>query len=187
MTEPAPSISPPLAVDETSLISAAQRDPAQFTTLYDRYFRLIYRYLYSRVGNAAEAEDLTAQTFLAALEALPRYRHRGHFSAWLFTIARNKAMDFHRKGIATTTLDEDHPDETDDPLSQAVQSEQMAQLAKLVRALEESEQELIRLRCVADLSFAEIAVSLGKREEAVKKTFYRLLARLHRQMEVNRD
>jgi RNA polymerase sigma-70 factor (ECF subfamily) len=63
------------------MVSSTQRDPAEFAALYDRFFRPIYRYLYSRVASAAEAEDLTAQTFLTALEALPRYHHRGHFAA----------------------------------------------------------------------------------------------------------
>ena len=174
-------------MDETSLVSSAQRDPAEFATLYDRYFRPIYHYLYSRVGSAAEAEDLTAQTFLAALEALPRYHHRGHFAAWLFTIARNKARDFYRNGVSHTLLDENHPDESDDPLSQAVHTDQIEQLADLIRKLEEDEHELIRLRYVADLSFAEIGVCLGRKEDTVKKAFYRLLARLQRQLEVSHD
>jgi len=97
LTKQSPQFSEPPA-DEASLVSSAQRDSAEFAALYDRYFRQIYHYLYGRVGSAAEAEDLTAQTFLAALEALPRYHHRGHFAAWLFTIARNKARDFFRSG-----------------------------------------------------------------------------------------
>jgi RNA polymerase sigma-70 factor (ECF subfamily) len=77
-----PTVSFPESIaDEASLVSSAQRDPAEFAALYDRYFRQVYHYLYSRVGHAAEAEDLTAQTFLAALEALPYYGSRGHFAA----------------------------------------------------------------------------------------------------------
>jgi RNA polymerase sigma-70 factor (ECF subfamily) len=172
-------------VDESSLVSSAQRDPAEFAALYDRYFRQIYHYLYSRVGSAAEAEDLTAQTFLAALETLPRYHHRGHFAAWLFTIARNKARDFYRTGMPPIPLDENHPDKTNDPLSQVIQTDQVEQLANLIHKLDTDEQELIRLRYVADLSFAEIGVCLGRKEDTVKKTFYRLLARLQRQLELS--
>jgi RNA polymerase sigma-70 factor (ECF subfamily) len=186
LTKPIASFSEPV-VDETILVSSAQRDPAEFAALYDRFFRPIYHYLYSRVASAVEAEDLTAQTFLTALEALPRYRHRGHFAAWLFTIARNKARDFYRNGDPLTQLDENHPDESDDPLSQAIRTDQIKQLAELVSTLEENEQELIRLRFVADLSFAEIGVCLGRKEDTVKKTFYRLLARLQRQLEVSHD
>jgi RNA polymerase sigma-70 factor (ECF subfamily) len=172
--------------DEAKLISAAQRDPAEFTVLYDRYFRPIYQYLYSRVGSVPEAEDLTTQTFLAALEALPHYHHRGYFSAWLFTIARNKARD-HYRHKPPEPLDESHPDQAEDPLAQVIHSDQIEQLACLVSSLTEEEQELIRLRCAACLSFAEIGASLGRKEDTVKKTFYRLAAHLQRQLEVKHD
>ena len=62
--------------DEDAIIAAAQRDPAAFEQLYNRYIQPLYRYLYSRVGSNPVAEDLTAQTFLAALEGFSRYKHR---------------------------------------------------------------------------------------------------------------
>ena len=183
-----PTVSLPDSVaDEASLVSSAQRDPAEFAAIYDRYFRQVYRYLYSRVGRAAEAEDLTAQTFLAALEALPGYRARSHFAAWLFTIARNKARDFYRGGMPPIPLDENHPDKADDPLAQVIQTDQVEQLANLIRKLDADELELLRLRFSADLSFGEIGVCLGRKEDTVKKTFYRLLARLQRQLEQSHD
>src|SRR3990172_10111917 len=81
-------------VDEESILAAARRrDAAAIAQLYQRYVRPIYRYLYSRVGNSADAEDLTSQTFLSALEGLPRYRHKGRFAAWLFTIAQRRATE----------------------------------------------------------------------------------------------
>ncbi len=169
MTKPLPS-NPGTREDEAALVSAAQHDPAEFTALYDRYFRPIYRYLYSRVGSVPEAEDLTAQTFLAALEALPRYRQRGYLSAWLFTIARNKARDYYRSRKPDASLEENRPDKADDPLAQVIRSDQVERLAEIVSRLDEEEQELIRLRCVADLSFAEIGVSLGRKEGTVKKS-----------------
>ena len=177
---------PDIRENESALVSAAQRDPAEFTALYDHYFQPIYHYLYSRVGNVPEAEDLTTQTFLAALEALPHYRHRGCFSAWLFTIARNKARD-HYRHKPVESLNESHPDQGEDPLAQVIHSDQIEQLASLLGSLKEEEQELIRLRCAAGLSFAEIGASLGRKEDTVKKAFYRLAARLQRQLEVNHD
>jgi len=186
LAKPTTSLSDPL-MDETILVSSAQRDPAQFAALYDRYFRPIYHYLYNRAGSRADAEDLTAQTFLAALEALPGYRHRGHFAAWLFTIARNKARDFNRNGVSQAPLDENHPDGSEDLLSQAVRNDQIKQLANLFKKSTEDEQELMRLRYVADLSFVEIGVCLGRKEDTVKKTFYRLLARLQDQLGVSHD
>jgi RNA polymerase sigma factor (sigma-70 family) len=117
---------------------------------------------------------------------LPHYHHRGYFSAWLFTIARNKARDHYRRR-PTEPLEENHPDKAEDPLAQVIRSDQVKQLAEIVSSLDEEEQELIGLRCVADLSFAEIGASLGRKEDTVKKAFYRLTARLQRQLEVNHD
>jgi RNA polymerase sigma-70 factor (ECF subfamily) len=170
------------------LVAQAQQNPADFAPLYDRYIQPVYRYLYSRVNNFQDAEDLTAQTFLSALEALPRYRHKGHFSAWLFAIARRKAMDFFRKRRRETNLieTEDGVEDTD-LLSNAKQSQDVQQLLSLVDGLEQTDQELIRLRFVADLSFAEMSALLGKKEDAVKKALYRLLVRLESQMEARND
>lgn len=72
---------------------------------------------------------------------------------------------------------------THDALGQVIQDEELNRLNALVYELTEEEQDLIRLRYIADLSFAEMADLLGKREDAVKKSVYRLLARLKSQME----
>jgi RNA polymerase sigma-70 factor (ECF subfamily) len=169
--------------DERTLILAAQKNPADFAAVYDRYVQPVYRYFYSRLDSSADAEDLTARTFLAALEALPRYHHRGYFSAWLFSIARSKAMDHFRRRKPQVELSETHRSDEPDPLTRVAHGDEIARLLDLVRGLDETDRELIRLRYVADLSFAEIASLLGKKEDAVKKTLYRLLDRLQNQLE----
>jgi len=166
------------------IIAAARQDPQMFGELYSLYAQPVFRYLYSRMGNLPEAEDATAQTFLAALERFPKYRHDGYFASWLFSIARNKAMDYFRKRRKLTSLDEAEfiPDDAN-LLQQVIKTERIASLSKLIRALSEDEQELIRLRYVAELSFAEIGHLLNQKEDTVKKTLYRLLARLKVQLE----
>ncbi len=79
----------PLMDEDAGLVTQSQVDPKAFGRLYDRYVKRVYRYLLSQTGDSAAAEDITAQTFLAALEALPRYRHRGRFAAWVFAIAQS--------------------------------------------------------------------------------------------------
>jgi RNA polymerase sigma-70 factor (ECF subfamily) len=174
--------------DEASLIAAAKKDPREFGKIYQLYIQSIFRYLYSRIGSLPEAEDATAQTFLAAMEALERYQHRGHFAAWLFAIARRKAMDHFRTQRQQVPLEnaEKVPLETD-VLQQVIQTEQIAALAKLIGALPEEEHELIRLRYIAELSFSEIGRLLNRSEDAVKKSLYRLLARLQSQLEVSHE
>ncbi len=172
--------------DEANLIAVAKKDPREFGQIYQLYIQSIFRYLYSRIGSLPEAEDATAQTFLAALEALDRYQHRGHLAAWLFAIARRKAMDAFRRQRQQVPLEyaENVPAETD-VLQQVIQTEQITALEKLIRALPEEEHELIRLRYIAELSFSEIGRLLNRSEDSVKKSLYRLLARLQSQLEVS--
>jgi len=174
--------------DELKIIKAARQDPKVFGELYKLYVEQVFRYLYSQIGNVHEAEDTTAQTFLAAFESFDRFKQEEHFASWLFAIARNKAMDQFRKRKNTSSIDEvdDIPVEND-PLYGVIQSEQTAALSKLIQALPEEDRDLLRLRFLADMSFPEIAYLLHRNEDAVKKSIYRLLARLHSQLEVSND
>jgi RNA polymerase sigma-70 factor (ECF subfamily) len=172
---------------QTALIARAQRDPSAFAALYHRYVSPVFYYLLARVGSRRDAEDLTAQVFLEALESLPAYRHRGFFAAWLFTIARHRLADFHRRSRPEVPLDQaqETTDQATDPLTQVVQGERLQRLAKLVAQLDEDERELLRLRFAAGLRFAEVAAMQRRKESAVKMGYYRLLERLKSQMEAD--
>jgi RNA polymerase sigma-70 factor (ECF subfamily) len=176
-------------LDEPTLVRRAQTDAQAFGNLYDRYVQRVYRYCYYRTNSPPDAEDLTAQIFLAALEALPRYRQDGHFAGWLFSIARKKVADFHRRTPhMQVSLDEAaFPPIHTDLAVDVEKSQRKEHLLKRIQALAEEEQELIHLRYVAELSFAEIARTLQKNEEAVKKTLYRLLARLKHELEADHE
>ncbi len=165
--------------DDAQLIEAAQRDPASIAPLYRRYVTPIYRYLYSRVGNVQDAEDLTSQVFLEALRGLPHYHHRGNFAGWLFTITRRRASNHYRHQPVLFDLDDAFlaSDEAD-PLSQVIHNADLEQLRGLIARLEDGDQELLRLRYAAGLTFSQMAATLGKREGAVKMAMQRLLARL---------
>lgn len=171
-------------ITEDQQIAAAQQNLAAFDVLYQAYLPRVFGYLYSRVGQQSEAEELTAQTFLAALEQLPRYKHKGHFAAWLFAIARHKAADSFRARPqealdAAVTLAQDG-----DVLQDLAQRQQINVLRQHIAALPPDQAELLRLRYVAELSFPEIGVLLGRSEGAIKKSIYRCLDRLQRQLEV---
>jgi RNA polymerase sigma-70 factor (ECF subfamily) len=83
--------------DEQALVRAAHQDPSAFAQLYREYLNPVYSYMLVRVGKCEEAEDLTSQTFLAALQGIDRYRGASKFSTWLFGIARNKCADYFRQ------------------------------------------------------------------------------------------
>lgn len=177
------------AEEEKLIIEAARQDVDAFARLYHAYVQTIYHYLYSRVGQARTAEDLTSQVFLEALESLPRYRHRGFFRAWLFSIARHRMLNYHQRRPPEVGIEavEDLPTPGADPLSQVIHGEEIAGLIRAIQGLKEDDRELLRLRYVAELSFSEIGMLLKRREGAVKKQLYRLLARLKSQMEDPRE
>ena len=167
------------------ILGAMKGYPPALAAVYDFYARRIYRYFYSRVENSEDADDLTAQTFLSVIEALPRYQHRGQFTAWIFQIARSKAMDFFRRdhskaqkevGLSGIVFDE--------TLEKAIQGQTVETLRLMIQLLDEDERELLRLRFVVDLSYVEIAELLGRKEDAVRKSVKRIIERLYVRMEV---
>src|SRR5436305_2441957 len=95
--------------DERAQIELAiAGDEHAFAALYDRHLDRVFRHIYYRVGNRADAEDLTQQVFLKAWQAVGRYRQTGApFIAWLLTIAHNLVVSFYRKGKEVPLLDLD--------------------------------------------------------------------------------
>ena len=175
-----------MEVDSRTVQRALAGDRSALAHIYDMYAKSIYRYQYSRVGNAADAEDLTSQTFMAVIESLPRYQHRNNFTAWIFQIARSKAMDYFRGNHRHGEIHEQAADPAQvDALEAVVRNESRARLNSLLHLLDEDERELIRLRYTAELSFVEIAHLLGRREDAVRKAIRRILDRLSIQMEAH--
>lgn len=176
--------SPSTALEQAE-IEAARSDPAAFSNLYRHYIPAVYRYLYQWVGNSAEAEDLTSQVFTEVLEGLAHYRERGNFTAWLFTIARRKAISAYRKQRKNLPLDEaeDIPEPIQDPLDNMVQAEQLDRMNALVDGLKKDQRDLLRLRFTAGLSYKEISAVLGRREAAVKMAISRLLRKMYKKWE----
>ena len=94
---------------DEALAFAAREDQAAFAQLYRRYADSIYRYLLTQVSDPPDAQDLTAQTFAAALRTIDRYRAEGSLAAWLTIIARNQAVNFYRRRRREVPLDDDTP------------------------------------------------------------------------------
>ena len=172
------------SIDEDSrLVLAAQNNPAEFKQLYQKWLKRVYRYFYFRVGSIRDAEDLTSQVFLKIYEDLPRYRDRGAFSSWLFSIAHARAVDFYRKGGREVALEHAAVQvSSSDPLAQATYHDDLQNVLTLVNTLPDNEQELIRLRFMAELSYREIGQIVGRSEDAVRKALSRLLSRMNVQL-----
>ena len=171
--------------DLSALAAKAKDDPAAFGRLYDYYVQPVFKYFYRRVDIQQDAEDLTSQTFIEAFESMRRYRERGQFAAWLFSIARHKLMDYCRRKSSRLPLEaaEKLAGERDALGQRVQQDEELRRLQSLIQKLRDDEQDLIYLRYLAGLSYVEMAELLEKNVEAVKKSVYRLLARLKSQME----
>jgi RNA polymerase sigma factor (sigma-70 family) len=171
----------PTPLPDDELAQRAANDREAFSELYRRYLARVYRYCRSRVGSAADAEDITAQVFLDALRALPRYRAQGNFAAWLFAIARRRSVDHHRGGPPPLELFETLPDSSGESCADA------ACLNALLATLPPSDLELLRLRYAADLDYAQIGHLLARSPAAVKMAHHRLLLKLRARWEDDHD
>lgn len=173
--------------DEAKQIQRAQKEIHQFAVLYDRYVQQVYRFLLARTANVAEAEDLTSQTFLTAMEKLQSYRPTGHFFSWLLSIARNKQIDHYRKHQRKTILelDENIAENQQDLVNNLIQKEHHDALKQILSELPEKDRELLNLRLAARMSFTEMGDYLHKNEDSVKKAYYRLLERIKARVEGN--
>jgi RNA polymerase sigma-70 factor (ECF subfamily) len=167
-------------VPETDLVARAQKgNRSAFGSLYERYMDQIYRYVYYRVSDRDEAEDLTEIVFVKAWEALPRFRSRGAtFRAWLYRIARNAVIDRHRTHKAVLPL-EDVQDwldvESSSPEAAAETAEESAVLGAALLRLSPRLREVILHRFVNGLSHAETAQVMGLRQGHVRVLQHRAL------------
>ncbi|PVV83707.1 RNA polymerase sigma factor [Dehalogenimonas alkenigignens] len=140
--------------------------------LFDEYYDRIARYAYTRVGDRQEAEDLASEVFARALKSLDSFEDRGlPMGAWLFKIAHNLVVDFHRRRAERKTVDvEDVEIESDDsPAEQAERKLEMERVQRAMENLTEEQREIIRLRFFAGLSSAEVGALLGKSDGAVRE------------------
>jgi RNA polymerase sigma-70 factor, ECF subfamily len=154
--------------------------------LYLMHFERIYSYLHLSVGNRHDAEDLTTQTFLRMLEAIGRFRWREvPFSAWLFRIAHNLAMDHFRANRRVQTeekVPEPPGSEESSAEDQAMQSLGRAGMLELIDALSAEQQQVLTLKFLYGFGNSDVASILGKSEGAVKSLQHRALAALQKQV-----
>jgi RNA polymerase sigma-70 factor (ECF subfamily) len=164
--------------NEQQLIEAAQRNPAQFSELFERHAHRVYAFIAVRVRNREEAEDLTSEVFHQALKNLKRYQYRGTpFSAWLFRIAAN----------AVAQRGRDVAKESGNPVRQEPvtdsDAERRAMVFQLVGTLPQDQQRVIALRYSEQKTLREIADEMHRSEAAVKQLHYRALQNLRQHME----
>ena len=169
---------------DLELAKRAASDPQAFTELYQRYLKGVYRYHLARTGHIQEAEDLTAQTFLSAFEAIRSFRGQGSFAAWLFGIASRKLADHYRHNRNELPLDEanDLPSSLPQPEETVHTRLEMARVARLLKLITPERAEALVLCLFAGLSQKEAAQTVGKSEAAVKMLVHRGLCDLQERL-----
>ena len=160
-----------MSSEEKLVRQAIDGNRLAFTQLYDDNFDKVYRYIYFRVNSRAEAEDLTQEVFIKALQAISSYKWRDvPFAAWLFRIAHNQVIDHVRKQSKhkRTDLEEATAVSIEDPVAIVEQKSDIDELTTALKKLSPAQQEVISLRFLAELPIAEVAKAVGKSEGTVK-------------------
>lgn len=163
----------------SAAIEAGTIEPSSFGLVYEQHRLSVYRYLRGRTRSDDDALDLTAVTFERAYRSLGKFSARdGGIHAWLLRIARNAAIDAHRRRRSTDDLGV-----ADARLRQmAVDSDRRAQehveILDLVSRLPADQRDALLLRYAGGLTAREIGAVIGKREAAVQKHIERALSAL---------
>jgi len=155
----------------------------EFQTLYQNRFQLIYRYVYNKVGNREEAEDLTSEIFLKAARGIDQERSRESIQQWLFYIARTTIADYWRAHYRSpkSSLDEllesgwDMPDEENAAMARSSSAADRVQ--RILRELPEQQREVLKCRFLLRLSIKATALKMGVSVANAKVLQYRALRR----------
>jgi RNA polymerase sigma-70 factor (ECF subfamily) len=180
-----------------ALVELAQAgDVEAFGQVYELYVDTVYRYVYARVGDHQQAEDLTAETFVRALRRIDSFTFQGKdIAAWFLTIARNLVTDLRRSSRYRLELSTDEivgaerdagaertgvpgASTTPTPEHEVLGRERDRRLVEALRTLRPDQQECLVLRFFHELSVAETAATLGRSEGAVKQLQLRAVRQL---------
>src|SRR5712691_1720705 len=167
---------------ERSLERHGSSDVQEFQTFYEDNISLIYRYIYSKVGNREEAEDLTQQTFVKAVRNLDRRRGPQSIQKWLFQVARTTVADYWRAyyRASSSSLDELLDAGWEGPIDEelvAASTTPTDRVQRILHALPEHYREVLTCRFLLNLSIKETALRMGLTEANVKVLQFRALKR----------
>ena len=150
--------------------------------LFERHAEKLFAYLRQHTSSREDAEDILAETFMAALtETKFLYLSETAQVAWLWRVARNKVVDAFRKATFRRNVPLEQADETIneeeacDPEQMVLRQDEEREIRDLLHTLSELQQEVLRLRFGYDLHCGEIAAILGKREDAVRAMLSRTM------------
>lgn len=166
---------------ELAQIRAAQLDPSRFAPLYDRYYRVIFVFIYNKTRNKELTGDLTSTVFLKAILNLSKYKDRGYpFSSWLYRIAINEVNMFFRaaKKEIDVEISESEAMTLMEDMDEKYNEANGELVLEVLAEMPEDLNNLIELRFMQKLSFQEIGGILGLAEPAAKMKVYRAVEKL---------
>ena len=158
-------------------------DPGPFEQVYDRHVVGIYRFIYARVGNHPDAEDLTAQVFVRAVEQLDTEREPGQIAAWLYRVAQNATADHWRAFYRLPVIGADHVAPGWEPVDEGAQprtepdDRAAVRVQALLRSLPDQYRRVLELRFLERLTVAETARTMGITNGNARVLQYRALRR----------
>lgn len=160
--------------------NAINGEASAFGLLYDRYQPQIYRFIYLKVSHREEAEDLCHQVFLTAWQNIRNYKNRGFpFSAWLYSITKNKITDYYRINKISINIEniqlEDFKNNNEKKLDEKIDSEK---IKKAIKELAQKEQDIVIMRFIEELSPKETAKILNKSEISIRVIQHRTIKKL---------
>jgi len=151
--------------------------------LYEEYYDKIARYIYVRLSNKAQAEDLSSEVFLKALQSLDSYQERGiGMQAWLFKIAHNLVVDHYRKAAKYKMVPIDTVEiAVEEDQSKTIETK--IEIEKMTRAMEQltrEQREVLELRFFGGLTSKETGTILKKRDGAVREMQHAAIEKLRK-------
>ena len=181
--------------DVQRMLAVQQGNRLAFEELMRHYYPRILNFIYRFVGNQGTAEDLAQEVFMRVYNSAPRYRPNSKFQTWLYTIAKNVALnDLRRSRRLAYSIDE--PAEGDDhkyykdigelkenaPDEKIIQKEKAARVRAAISKLPENQRVAILLRRYEEFSYAEIAATLNVSDKAVKSLLSRAMQNLKKRL-----
>ena len=178
--------------EDGTLVRRAQEESEAFEALYVKYLKKVYTYVYYRVGNVDDAEDITESVFLHALIHLHRYQDRGiPFSAWLLRIAHNLLANWYRSSSRRQSVGMDYAEALQDssptPEERVESDDEIRALREALETLPAERRQALILRYAEGMKHREIGEVMGKSAGAVKVLVHRSLISLHRSLAEKED
>jgi len=174
-------------VTEEAMWVAAARDGDRtaFGQLYERYARMVHGILLAKVPGG-EVDDLVQDVFVRALRRLSTLRETRSFGAWLAAIARNVAVDYHRRSVPEDPLTDDpSDDETTCGMSKRDHEGSALAILDAVMSLPDAYRETLILRLVEGMTGPEIAASTGMTHGSVRVNLHRGMEQLRAKLTLN--